>query len=139
MIILDTNVVSEPLKPSGDARVQQWLDQQPIETLYLTAISLSELLLGVRLLPDGRRKKSLDIALSVLLARLFGPRIFSFDNIAAASFASLMCGARALGRPISVADGQIAAIAFVHGFSVATRDTKPFEAVGVHVINPWIE
>lgn len=138
MIILDTNVVSEPLKPSGDIRVQQWLDQQPIETLYLTATSLSELLLGVKLLPDGKRKKTLDIALSVLLARLFGPRIFSFDNIAATSYASLMCCARALGRPISVADGQIAAIAFVHGFSVATRDTKPFEAVGVQVINPWM-
>jgi predicted nucleic acid-binding protein len=138
MIILDTNVVSEPLKPNGNIRVQQWLDQQPIETLYLTATSLSELLLGVKLLPDGKRKNSLDIELSILLARLFGPRVFPFDNVAATSFASLMCCARALGRPISVADGQIAAIAFVHGFSVATRDTKPFETVGVHVVNPWM-
>ena len=69
MIILDTNVVSEPLKPNGNIRVQQWLDQQPIETLYLTATSLSELLLGVKLLPDGKRKNSLDIELSILLAR----------------------------------------------------------------------
>lgn len=139
MIILDTNVVSEPMKRGGNPAVQAWLDQQAAETLYLTAVSLSELMVGVAILPDGRRKEGLDGALNELLARLFGSRILAFDQRAAVSYAPLVCRARAGGRIISVADGQIAAIAAVHGFTVATRDTAPFAAVGVPVINPWEE
>ena len=137
MIILDTNVVSEPMKPNGNPAVQTWLDQQVAETLYLTATSLSELLVGVEILPDGKRKEGLDGALSELMVRLFGSRILSFDQQAAMAYASLVGRARAGGRLISVADGQIAAIATVHGFTIATRDTAPFVAVGVPVINPW--
>lgn len=137
MIILDTNVVSEPMKRHGNPAVQTWLDQQVAETLYLTATSLSELLVGIAILPDGRRKEGLDGALNELLARLFGSRILAFDQPAAIAYAPLVCRARAEGRLISVADGQIAAIAAIHGFTVATRDTAPFAAVGVPVINPW--
>lgn len=139
MIILDTNVVSEPMKRGGNPAVQAWLDQQAAETLYLTAVSLSELMVGVAILPDGRRKEGLDGALNELLARLFGSRILAFDQRAAVAYAPLVCRARAGGRIISVADGQIAAIAAVHGFTVATRDTAPFAAAGVPVINPWEE
>jgi len=139
MIILDTNVVSEPMKRGGNPAVQAWLDQQAAETLYLTAVSLSELLVGVAILPDGRRKEGLDGALNELLARLFGSRILAFDQRAAIAYAPLVCRARAGGRIISVADGQIAAIAAVHGFTVATRDTASFAAAGVPVINPWEE
>lgn len=139
MIILDTNVVSEPMKRGGNPAVQAWLDQQAAETLYLTAVSLSELMVGVAILPDGRRKEGLDGALNELLARLFGSRILAFDQRAAIAYAPLVCRARAGGRLISVADGQIAAIAAVHGFTVATRDTAPFAAAGVPVINPWEE
>lgn len=139
MIILDTNVVSEPMKRNGNPVVQTWLDQQAAETLYLTAVSLSELLVGIEILPAGRRKEGLGGALNELLARLFGSRILAFDQQAAIIYAPLVCRARAGGHLISVADGQIAAIAAVHGFTVATRDTAPFTAAGVPVINPWDE
>ncbi len=137
MIILDTNVVSEPMRPNGNPAVQTWLDQQIAETLYVTATSLSELLLGIEILPDGKRKAGLAAALSELMALLFGSRIVSFDAKAATAYAPLVGRARAIGAIISVADAQIAAIASVCGFTVATRDTAPFLAAGVPVINPW--
>jgi predicted nucleic acid-binding protein len=137
VIILDTNVVSEPMKPGGDPRVRDWLDEQIAETLYITSISISELLLGVELLPDGKRKEGLAVQLSDLLMTLFGDRVLSFDLDAATTYAARISKARAAGRAISLADGQIAAIAAVHGFTVATRDTAPFVAAGVPVVNPW--
>jgi toxin FitB len=137
VIILDTNVVSEPMKPDGDRGVQAWLDEQIAETLYLTSISLSELLLGVEVLPDGKRKVGLAAALGELLVALFGERVLPFDQQAATMYASRVSRARAAGRAISMADGQIAAIAAVHGFTVATRDTAAFVAAGVPVVNPW--
>jgi predicted nucleic acid-binding protein len=137
VIILDTNVVSEPMKAGGDRRVRDWLDEQFAETLYLTSISLSELLLGVEVLPDGKRKEGLATALTELLVQLFGQRILPFDQQAATVYATRVSRARASGRAISMADGQIAAIAAVHGFTVATRDTAPFTAAGVPVVNPW--
>ena len=137
MIILDTNVVSEPMKPAGDRRVEAWLDEQLAETLYISSISLSELLLGVELLPNGKRKRELGAALRDLLETLFGDRVLPFDLQAAITYAARVSKARATGRAISMADGQIAAIAAVHGFTVATRDTAPFVAAGVPVVNPW--
>lgn len=139
MIVLDTNVVSEPMKPGGNPVVQAWLDRQVAETLYLTATSLAELLVGIEVLPDGKRKAGLDAALNELIAGLFGLRILPFDQQAAIAFAPLVGRARAGGCHISVADGQIAAIAATHGFTVATRDTAPFVAAGVTIINPWDE
>jgi predicted nucleic acid-binding protein len=137
VIILDTNVVSEPMKPKANPAVRDWLDQQVAETLYLTAISLSELLLGVELLPDGKRKEWLAEALNELICELFGSRILPFDHKAAAVYAPVIRRARTNGQAISVADGQIAAIATLHGLPVATRDTAPYSAAGVPVINPW--
>lgn len=138
MIILDTNVVSEPMKLNGTSvGVQAWLDRQVAETLYLTTTSLSELLVGIEILPDGKRKVGLGAALSDLLDTLFGGRILPFDAPAAIAFASLVGRARAGGRVLSVADGQIGAIATLYGYTVATRDTAPFIAAGVPVINPW--
>lgn len=137
MIILDTNVISEPMKPSGNAAVLAWLDRQQAETLYLTATSLAELLVGIELLPDGRRKQGLDRALGDLMSVLFGSRILPFDERAAKLYAPLLGRARNSGRVIGFADGQIAAIATLHGFSVATRDVAPFEAAGVPVVNPF--
>lgn len=127
MIILDTNVVSEPMRPNGDPAVLAWLDRQADESLYLTATSFAELLLGVEILPPGKRKKGLAAGLAEMIAGLFGSRILPFDESAAKRYASL----------VGVADGQIAAIAAAHGFAVATRDALPFRAVGVPVINPW--
>lgn len=137
MIVLDTNVVSEPMKPNGNPSVLAWLDSQSAETLYLTTTSLSELLVGVGILPEGRRKDGLGVALAELVTQLFGDRILSFDQEAAVAYTSLISRARASGRHIAVADGQIAAIAAVRGFAVATRDTAPFEAAGVPIINPF--
>ena len=139
MIVLDTNVISEPMKLSGNPAVQAWLDRQTAETLYLTATSLSELLVGIEILPDGKRKEGLDAALNKLMERLFGSRILSFDQQAAIAYATVVGRAKTNGCFISVADGQIAAIAVVHGFTIATRDTVPFIAAGVPVINPWEE
>ena len=137
MIILDTHVVSEPLRAHGNPAVQAWLDRQALDTLYLTATSLSELLVGVEILPEGRRRDGLADALTQLILRLFETRVLAFDQQAAMAYARVVGRARASGRHLSVADGQIAAIATVHGFTVATRDTAPFEAAGVPYVNPW--
>lgn len=137
MIILDTNVVSEPLKPNANPAVLDWLDRQVAETLFLTSTSLAELLVGVGRLPLGKRKAGLDQALEALLADLFGGRVLAFDRSAAVRFAALISRASQRGSSVSVADGQIAAIASVNGFSVATRDVRPYLALELPVINPW--
>lgn len=137
MIVLDTNVISEPLKPQPDPRVMHWLDAQNAETLYLTAPSLAEILSGIEILPAGKRKRALAESAAQVFQWLFAERFLSFDR--AAAIASSILGARAagIGYTIGVIDCQIAAIAAVHGFTVATRDEAPFRAVGVPVVNPW--
>ncbi|HEX5314410.1 MAG TPA: type II toxin-antitoxin system VapC family toxin [Gammaproteobacteria bacterium] len=137
MIILDTNVVSEPMKRGGNPAVEAWLNRQLAETLYLTTVNLAELLVGLEFLPDGKRKKGLKSALNELITRLFGARILAFDREAAETYATLVGRARVAGHALSVADAQIAAIATACGYAVATRDTVPFAAVGVSTINPW--
>ena len=137
MIVLDTNVISEPLKPRADPAVIRWLDAQDPETLYLTATNLAEVLIGIALLPVGKRKRGMELAMRSLQTRLFAGRFLSFDREAAIAFALLGSRAAAKGYSISVADCQIAAIAAVRGFTVATRDTAPFLATGVPIINPW--
>ncbi|MBV8769675.1 MAG: type II toxin-antitoxin system VapC family toxin [Hyphomicrobiales bacterium] len=137
MILVDTNIISEVMRRAPEARVVSWLDSQVSETLYLSTVSLAELLLGVALLPDGKRKRELGSALKYKALGLFGEKMLAFDEAAAAAFASVMSRARAAGRSIGIADGQIAAIAKAHGLIVATRDTEPFEAAGLRIINPW--
>lgn len=137
MIILDTNVISEPLKPSANQTVIDWLDRQDPNTLYLTTISLAELLVGVNLLPKGKRKNNLSKSLNNQLSELFESRILTFDQNAAIAYADLYTRARKSGYVISVSDGQIASIAATNNFIVATRDTEPFMTVGLSVINPW--
>jgi predicted nucleic acid-binding protein len=137
MIILDTNVLSEPMRADGDAAVAAWLDRQMVETLYLTTVNLAELLLGVELLPLGVRRSRLEARIGAVINGFGETRMLAFDARAARLFAVLVGRARGTGHAIGVADGQIAAIAAVHGFSVATRDTAPFVAAGVPVIDPW--
>ena len=136
MIVLDTNVVSEVMKPSADPAVSAWLNDQVAETLYLSSVTLAELLFGIGALPAGRRKDALAATLDGLLA-LFGRRVLPFDADAARCFAPLATKARAVGKGFPTPDGYIAAIAVANGFTVATRDTGPFEAAGVKVIDPW--
>ncbi len=137
MIVLDTNVISEPVRPLADPAVATWLDRQPKETLYLCAPVLMEVLLGVALLPDGRRKTSMTMVVQETLANYFANRFLAFERDAAVIYASLASRASARGYSISMADCQIASIAAVHGFTVATRDTAPFLAAGVPIVNPW--
>ena len=137
MIILDTNVIWEPLRPRAEPFVIRWLDAQEPETLYLTSVTLAEVLIGIALLPAGKRKRGMERAALALQAKLFAGRFLSFDREAAIAFALLGSRAAAKGFSISVADCQIAAIAAVYGFAVATRDTAPFVAAGVQVVNPW--
>lgn len=139
MILLDTNVVSEPLRPQPETQVLAWLDAQAVETLYLSTTSLSELLLGVEVLPPGRRRSTLAAALRAEIGGLFGPRIVAFDVDAAEACAQLTARARRRGLAISVADAQIAAIATTRNLVVATRDEAPFRAAGLRVVNPWKE
>jgi predicted nucleic acid-binding protein len=138
MILLDTNVISEPMRRRPDPRVQDWLDAQAIETLYLATTSLSELLLGIESLPIGRRRKALADALGEQIASLFVDRILPFDIAAAEAYAKVVIRARGQGQAISVADGQIAAIAASRNLRVASRDETPFRAAGLTVINPWM-
>lgn len=137
MIVLDTNVVSEAIKPGRDERVIDWLDKQAAETIYLTATSLSELLIGIAVMPNGKRKNIISAALDELLAKLFGSRILAYDQDAAVAYSALVSAARKAGKAVSISDGQIGAIASIHNFSVATRDTAPFIALGLPVLNPW--
>ena len=137
MILLDTNIVSEPLRPSPDTRVIEWIDAQPLETLFLSAITVAELRAGVALLPTGKRRTGLQQNLEKRVLPLFAGRVLAFDLACTRAYAELMARARTAGLAIATADGYIAAIAAANGFTVATRDTGPFEAAGAAVINPW--
>jgi predicted nucleic acid-binding protein len=137
MILLDTNVVSEPLRPAPDARVIAWIDAQPLETLYLCAITVAELRAGVALLPAGKRRAGLQENLEKRVLPLFTGRVLSFDLACTQAYAQLLTKARAAGLAIATADGYISSIAAANQFAVATRDTGPFEAAGVTVVNPW--
>lgn len=137
MILIDTNVVSEPWKLAPDTRVLDWLDAQAIETLFLSAITIAELRFGVAAMPEGKRRTVLHDRLEGEVLPLFSGRILPFDLDASKAYATLMAAARGSGKAIGTADGYIAATALAHGFSVATRDVSPFEAAGLNVINPW--
>ena len=136
MIVLDTNVVSEAMKPDPHPAVRAWLNNQAAETLYLSSVTLAELLFGVRALPAGKRKDMLALALDGLMG-LFRDGLLPFDIDAARRYAELAVTAKAAGRGFPTPDGYIAAIAASRGFIVASRDTAPYEAAGVSVINPW--
>ncbi|BAT60599.1 toxin FitB [Variibacter gotjawalensis] len=137
MILIDTNVISEPLRKAPAAPVVAWLDAQAIETLYLSAISLAELRYGVAALPAGKRKSALNRDLEARIVALFGQRILPFDTDAVDAYAAIRARAKSSGLAIGTTDGYIAATAMAHGLIVATRDVKPFKAAGLSVIDPW--
>ena len=136
MIVLDTNVVSEAMKPEPHPAVRAWLNDQATETLYLSSVTLAEMLFGIGALPGGRRKDMLGHALDGLMG-LFRDRVLPFDTDAARCYAELAVTAKIAGRGFPTPDGYIAAIAASRGFIVASRDTIPYEAGGVIAINPW--
>lgn len=137
MILLDTNVISEPLRKAPEVRVVEWIDAQALETLYLSAITVAELRFGVAALPAGKRRNTLRDSLETRVLPLFAGRVLAFDLPASQAYADLMARARAAGAAIGAADGYIAATAAANGMRVATRDTAPFQAAGVSVVNPW--
>jgi toxin FitB len=137
MILLDTNVVSEPLRPAPDAHVIEWIDAQQLETLFLSAITVAELRAGVALLPPSKRRTALQENLETRVLPLFAGRVLPFDLACTQAYAALMGKARAAGLAIASADGYIAAIAAANGLIVATRDIGAFKAAGSVVINPW--
>ena len=137
MILVDTNVVSEPLRATPASRVVEWLDAQALETLYLSAITVAEMRFGVHALPAGRRRDRLLEDLKGQVLPMFAGRILAFDLAASQAYAELMARARSAGLAVSVSDGYIAATAASNGMKVATRDTGPFQAAGLETVDPW--
>jgi predicted nucleic acid-binding protein len=137
MIVLDTNVISELLRPAPSATVEAWLAAQDGAEVYFTAVGEAELRQGIALLPQGKRRASLSKAVEAMLEEDFRNRILPFDRAAARAYASITAERRAAGRPISQFDCQIAAIARSRQAAVATRNTADFSGCGIEVIDPW--
>lgn len=138
MIVLDTNVISEIQKPHPDPWVMTWLDAQEPSNLYLTSITAEELLFGAFILPVGDRRARLVSTIEAILADDFAERLLPYDGNAALTYAMRVSAARSRGITIGHGDGQIGAIVLSQKSArIATRDTGPFEAMGVEVINPW--
>jgi len=138
MILLDTNVVSELMRPAPSSAVENWISGQPTASLFITAITEAELRYGVALLPDGQRQRGLFRQLEAMLEEDFTGRILPFDSSAAVAYARITATRRQAGRPITQADAQIAAIAAARGAIVATRNIADFEGCGVTLVNPWV-
>ena len=137
MIVLDTNVISGVMRVEPDPEVLAWLDRQAPRSLYTTAVSEAEIRAGIAFLDRGRRKTGLLVAADRAFYSLFVGRVLPFDSRAALTYADIAASRRAVGRPISQADCQIAAITRSRGASVASRDTQGFAHCGIEVINPW--
>lgn len=137
MIVLDTNVLSETLRPQPDARVLAWMSEQPATSLFTTAVTRAEILYGLRLLPSGRRRDSLCQAVTAIFDEDFSNRILAFDNHAADLYAGIAAARKRAGRPISQFDGMIAAIARSRGAALATRNTRDFTDCGIDLADPW--
>lgn len=137
MIVLDTNVISELTRRAPEPGVISWLDALPAGEVATTTITAAELLYGVARLPSGHRKEDLTEAVRGLLDEDFRDRVLPFDGRAAARYAEVVCGREALGRPIGVADAQIAAICRTVDAALATRNIEDFTETGIKLINPW--
>lgn len=137
MIVLDTNVLSETLRPKPESRVLEWLDRQPRASLFTTTVTRGEILYGIRLLPDGKRRQKLWEVAQAIFAEDFAGQVIPFDSDAADAFAEISASRRAAGKPISQFDAMIAGMARSRGASVATRNVEDFEGCGIDVVNPW--
>jgi predicted nucleic acid-binding protein len=137
MIVLDTNVLSELTRISPHKEVLAWIALQPASGIFTTAFTQAETLYGILLLPEGKRRTALLVAVQQMLRDDFANRILPFDSQAAVSYGWIRASRQAMGRPISEADAQIAAIAHSRGAALATRNTPDFEHCGIEVLNPW--
>ncbi len=137
MILLDTNILSELMRPAPSPAVMSWLAAQPAASLFISAVTEAELRYGVLLLPEGRRRADLIAALEAMLTEDFAGRILPFDSAAALAFAAIAASRWQAGKPVSQFDAQIAAIAQSRGAELATRNVADFAECGVEIINPW--
>jgi toxin FitB len=138
--ILDTNVVSEVMASSPSRAVLDWIENlRTADELFLTAISVAEILYGVELLPKGKRRDKLALDAEDMFEEDYSGRVLVFDEAAARAFAHIAVGRRRIGRPIAELDAQIAAIASVHDATLATRNTADFEGCGIRLVNPWVD
>jgi hypothetical protein len=135
VIILDTNVLSEPTRPDPSVAVRQWLASYALQDLFTTAITQAEMLAGVAAMPEGRRRDILALQIDGIFSEDFANRVLPFDDAAAREFPSVAKYAR--GRAIMEPDAQIAAIARARGATLATRNVKQFKDCGITLINPW--
>lgn len=138
MIVLDTNVLSELLRAKPEPVVVDWTASQPIDTLFTTTVTQAEMLYGVGLLPDGRRRRRLEKAVAALFAEDFNGRVLPFDSDAAKAYAEIAAERQRMGRPMSQFDAQIAAITQSRGGRLATRHVVDFEHCGLDTLNPWL-
>ncbi len=139
MIILDTNVLSELIKPQGSTVVRNWASIQPVTSLFTTTITQAEILYGIGILPEGKRKYELYQAATLMFVEDFVGRVLPFDESAAVAFANISAQRRGSGTPISQADAQIAAICYSRNATIATRNVADFAGCGIFIINPWSE
>lgn len=139
MIVLDTNVLSEVLKPTPSSEVIAWMRQQPSSQLFTTTVTQAEILYGVELLPNGKRKTKLQAMVAAVFEGDFDVRILPFDSEAAQAFPKVASLSRAAGHPMAGFDAQIAAITYSRRAILATRNTADFEHCGVPLFNPWID
>lgn len=139
MILLDTNVLSALMQQQPDETVVRWLDNQPAESVWTTSVTVFEVCTGLEPLEPGRRRDRLERAFAQLLAEDLDGRVLSFDQPAAVAAADVAASARRAGRPIKVRDVQIACIAAARRATLATRNTRHFEHLGIDLINPWAE
>lgn len=139
MIFLDTNVISAFIRPEPERAVMAWLDTQPAESMWTTAISVYELRFGIELLAAGRRRRELEEALSQALEEDFDGRVVPFDEPAAQAAGRIGATRRLVGRTVEIRDLQIAGIALARKATIATRNVRHFDGLGVALINPWAE
>lgn len=137
MILLDTNVLSALMRRDADRVVIDWLDAQPPESIWTTAITVFEIRFGLEILADGRKRKALEGAFSSALADELDGRVLAFDHAAAEAAAAIAAAGRAAGRPVEIRDVQIAGIASARKATLATRNTRHFEGAGIALIDPW--
>jgi predicted nucleic acid-binding protein len=137
MIVLDTDVLSEALRPVPESSVMTWLANQPRASLFTTAVTRGEVLYGIRLLSDGKRRQGLWDAARKIFDEDFAGHVLSFDSEAADMYAEISASRRTAGKPISQFDAMIVAMARSRGASLATRNVKDFDDCGTDVINPW--
>jgi toxin FitB len=137
MTILDTNVISELMRPVPEAMVLRWFNTQAAENLRVGAITMVEILYGIEILPVGKRRSALHAGAEKMFRVVFAGRTLPFDDNAARTFALLVASRRRQGKPISAFDAQIAAIALAHAAILATRNTNHFQGCGLQLVNPW--